>query len=125
MENVSLKTYITEIERSGTDDSNYVYTVKLSRPIETSGSFDITFLEDWPTSMSNIGNNDPDATLFLSHNHGTFDIQMSQATLNLKKPLLSMVEYWLCNPDNLNDALNITVTTNQPSLTIVYIIEFY
>lgn len=120
-------TYITEIEREGTNDSNYSYTVKLSRPIETSGTFDITFLEgSWPTSMSNIGENEPDSTLFLSHNHGTFDIQMSQATLKPQETFtVNELSIGSVSPDNLNDALNITVTTNQPSLTIVYIIRAY
>lgn len=104
-----------------------MFIQKPSRPIETSGTFDITFLEGaWPTSMSNVGNNDPDSTLFLSHNHGTFDIQMSQATL---KPLdtytVNELSIGSVSPDNLNDALNITVTTNQPSLTIVYIIRAF
>jgi len=120
-------TYITQIEREGSDDSNYVYTIKLSFATIAAGTYDITFREGtWPTAMSNFHNQDPDDSAFTSHNHGTFDIAMSRGSLNAPFTFpLNNISIGSVSPDNLDDALNIIVDTDQASMNIVYLIKAY
>lgn len=121
-------TYITEIEREGTDDSNYIYTIKISfATIASSNSATVIFREGtWPTSMSNFHSQDPDDSAFTSHNHGTFDIQMSRGSLNAPFTFpLNDISIGSVSPDNLDDALNIIIDTDQASMNIVYLIKAY
>ena len=121
-------TYITEIEREGTDDSDWVYTIKLSlATIGASSNATVIFREGtWPTSMSNFHSQDPDDAAFTSHNHGTFDIQMSRGSLNAPFTFpLNDISIGSVSPDNLDDALNIIIDTDQASMNIVYLIKAY
>lgn len=121
-------TYITEITRSGTSDANYIYTIKLSLPTITAATgTTVTFKEGtFGTTMSTSGDNNPDSTSYISHNHGSFDIQMSRGSLNppATHPVPS-ISIGSVSPDNLNDALNIIVDTSQPAMNVVYLIKAY
>ena len=121
-------TYITAIERTaGSSDADYVYTISISLPAIGAASGPVKFREGtWPTSMSNFGNNDPNQSGFLSHNHGTFDIQMSRGSLNAPFTYnVDAISIGSVAPDNLNDALNIVVDTDQPSMNIVFLIKAF
>ena len=121
-------TYVTSIERTaGTTDADYVYTVTISLPAIGATSSPIFFREGtWPTSMSNFGNNDPNQAAFLSHNHGTFDIQMSRGSLNAPFTYnVDQISIGSVAPDNLDDALNIVVDTDQPSINIIFLIKAF
>ena len=60
------------------------------------------------------------------HNHGTFDLQMSVGSLKPQPTYsLSDVSLGSVTPVNEDNALNITVTTTQPSMASVYIIKAY
>lgn len=121
-------TYITEVTRAGTSDANYVYTIKLSLPtIAAAVATTVTFKEGtFGTTLSNTGDNNPNNISFISHNHGSFDIQMSRGSLNppATHPVPS-ISIGSVSPDNLNDALNIIVDTSQPAMNIVYLIKAY
>lgn len=121
-------TYVTEVTRTGTSDATYLYTVKLSLPtIAAASGMTVTFKEGtFGTTLSNTGDNNPNSTSFISHNHGSFDIQMSRGSLNppATHPVPS-ISIGSVNPDNLNDALNIIVDTAQPSMNVVYLIKAY
>jgi len=122
-------TQILKIERAGTNDSNYVYTITLSKATinPATSTFTVTFREGtWPTTTSNFGDNNPEGAGFLSHNHGTFDIQMSKG--NLGAPAthpIDTISIGSINPENLNDALNIIVNVDQPAMNITYLIRAY
>ncbi len=122
-------TYITEITRTGTADANYVYTIKLSaNTINTaSGSFSIIFKQGtYISSLSSIGDFNPNSTTFTSHNHSTYDIQMGRGSLNPPATYpLNDISVGSVYPESLNDALNIIVDTDQPSMVIVYLIKAY
>jgi len=120
-------TYITEISRSGTSDANYIYTITIAFPTIASGTFDVIFREgSYPTSLSNFGTNNPNDSSFTSHNHGSFDIAMSRGSLNPPATFpLNDISIGSVSPDNLNDALNIIVNTDQASMNIVYLIKAY
>ena len=122
-------TYITSIERdSGTDDSNYVYKISIAFPtIGANTNTTVKFREGtWPTSLSNFGTNNPNDSSFTSHNHGSFDIAMSRGSLNPPATFpLNDISIGDVSPDNLNDALNIIVNTDQASMNIVYLIKAF
>ena len=122
-------TYITQIERdSGTSDANYVYKISISLPtLNADSSATVDFREGtWPTSLSNFGTNNPNDSSFTSHNHGSFDIGMSRGSLNPPATYpLNDISIGDVNPDNLNDALNIIVNTDQASMNIVYLIKAF
>ena len=122
-------TSITQIERSGTTDANFVYKITLSaNTINTSsGQFNVTFRQGtYISSLSSIGDNDPNSTAFTSHNHGTFDIQMGRGSLNPPATYpLNDISIGSVYPESLEDALNIIVDTDQPSMVIVYLIKAY
>ena len=55
--------------------------------------------------MSNFHSQDPDDSAFTSHNHGTFDIQMSRGSLNAPFTFpLNDISIGSVSPDNLDDA---------------------
>jgi len=119
--------YIVQITREGDNDSNYVYTIELNLPTIAGGTYNVTFKEGtFATTMNTVGNNDENATSFISHNHGSFDLTMGKGSLNPPAthpvPTISIGDV---NPDNLNDALNIIVDTSQPALNVVYLIKAY
>ena len=122
-------TSITQIERSGTTDANFVYTITLSaNTINTaSGQFDVVFRQGtYISSLSSIGDFDPNSTAFTSHNHGTFDIQMGRGSLTPPATYpLNDISIGSVYPESLEDALNIIVDTDQPSMVIVYLIKAY
>ena len=122
-------TYISSIERQGNDDSDWVYTIKLSAATTntTSGQFTAIFRQGtFGTSLSNFGDNNPNSSAFTSHGHGTFDIQMGRGSLNPPATFpLNDISIGSVYPESLNDALNIIVDTAQPNLTIVFLIKAY
>ena len=121
--------YISEITRTGTGDSDWVYTIKLSAATTntTSGQFTAIFREGtYASSLSNFGDNNPDSSAFTSHGHGTFDIQMGRGSLNPPATFpLNDISIGSVYPESLNDALNIIVDTAQPNLTMVFLIKAY
>ena len=122
-------TSITEISRTGTGDSNYIYTIKLSAATINSaaGTFNVTFREGtYSSSLSSFGDNNPNSSAFTSHSHGTFDIQMGRGSLNPPATYpLNNISVGSVYPDSLNDALNIIVDTAQPAMVVVYLIKAY
>ena len=92
-----------------------------------SGQFNVTFRQGtYISSLSSIGDFDPNSSAFTSHNHGTFDIQMGRGSLNPPATFpLNDISIGSVYPESLNDALNIIVDTAQPNLTIVFLIKAY
>ena len=124
-------THIRKISRTGNDVTDYVYTLELSSNIETDASaatpYDITFKDGtWPMTLNNVGSLNPNDSTFGMHNHGTFDLQMSVGSLK-PQPTYAVSDISLgdVTPLNEDNALNITVTTTQPSMACVYIIKAY
>tara|TARA_B100001250_G_scaffold28816_1_gene23634 strand:- start:6360 stop:8039 length:1680 start_codon:yes stop_codon:yes gene_type:complete len=124
-------THITRISRTGNDLATYEYTIYLSKQTrsDASGSPDatITFKDGtWPSTLNTIGSLNPNDTTFGSHNHGTFDIQMSVGSLK-PTPTFAISNVSLGNvvPQSEENALNIIVTTSQPAMACVYIIKAY
>ena len=122
-------TYITRITRTGTDLASYEYTISLSEnTLSTATGTSTVIFKDgtWPTTLNNIGSLDPNDTTFASHNHGTFDIQMSVGSLKPSPTFaISNVSLGNVTPLSEENALNITVTTSQPAMSLVYIIKAY
>ena len=126
-------THITSISRSGNDVTDYVYTIELSQNTlpgpyaDPNATYTLVFKDaTWPTTLSNLGSLDPDDATFGMHNHGTFDLQMSVGSLKPQPTYsLSDVSLGSVTPVNEDNALNITVTTTQPSMASVYIIKAY
>ena len=57
---------------------------------------------------------------------GSFDIAMSRGSLNPPATFpLNDISIGDVSPDNLNDALNIIVNTDQASMNIVYLIKAF
>ena len=132
-ENIPSGTHITSISRSGNDVSDYVYTIELSQNTESgpyadpTATYTLVFKDGtWPMTLNNTGSLDPDDATFGMHNHGTFDLQMSVGSLK-PQPTYSISDISLgsVTPVNEDNALNITVTTTQPSMASVYIIKAY
>lgn len=121
--------HIISIERTGTNDTDWVYTLKLSaNTINTAAATEtLTFRQGtFATSLSNFGDNNPNSTTFTSHNHGSFDIQMAQGSLNPPATYpLSNISIGSVTPQNLENALNIIVDTDQPAMMIVYLIKAF
>ena len=122
-------TYITEISRTGSGDTDFVYLIKLSaQTINTAaGQFNTTFREGtYGSSMSTFNDNNPNSSAFTSHSHGTFDIQMGRGSLNPPATYpLNDISVGSVYPDSLNDALNIIVDTAQPAMVVTYLIKAY
>lgn len=122
-------TYITSITRSGTDDTNWVYGIKISANTINTAAYQgtITFRQGtYASSLSSFGNNDPNDSAFTSHDHGSFDIQMGRGSLNAPATYpLNDISIGSVNPDSFNDALNIIVDTNQPAMVVVFLIKAY
>ena len=132
-ENIPSGTHITSISRSGNDVTDYVYTLELSQNTESgpyadpNATYTLVFKDGtWPMTLNNTGSLDPDDATFGMHNHGTFDLQMSVGSLK-PQPTYSISDISLgsVTPVNEDNALNITVTTTQPSMASVYIIKAY
>ena len=106
-------TSITRIERSGTTDSNFVYKITLSANTINTTPFQgtITFRQGtYISSLSSIGDFDPNSTAFTSHNHGTFDIQMGRGSLNPPATYpLNDISIGSVYPESLEDALNLSL----------------
>ena len=132
-ENIPNGTHITSISRSGNDVSDYVYTIELSQNTESgpyadpNATYTLVFKDGtWPMTMNNTGSLNPDDATFGMHNHGTFDLQMSVGSLKPQPTYsLSNISLGSVTPVNEDNALNITVTTTQPSMASVYIIKAY
>ncbi len=121
-------TMIETIEQSGTDDTNYSYEIKLSKEcIETTTGEDVVFRDGtWPTTINTFAPQNPDDNGFTSHQHGTFDLQMSTGSLKPQSTyIVSDVSLGNVSPINEDNALNIVTTITQPSMTIVYLIKAY
>tara|TARA_B100000945_G_C20050921_1_gene443479 strand:- start:226 stop:624 length:399 start_codon:yes stop_codon:yes gene_type:complete len=122
-------TYITSIERTGTDDTNWVYKLKISANTINTAAYQgtITFRQGtYASSLSSFGDNDPNSSAFTSHDHGSFDIQMGRGSLNAPATYpLNDISIGSVNPDSFNDALNIIVDTNQPAMVVVFLIKAY
>ena len=122
-------THITSISRSGNDVSDYIHTISISRPIDAAatGNVTVTFKDGtWPSTLNNVGSLNPNDNTFASHNHGTFDVQMAVGSLK-PSPTFAISNVSLGNviPRSEDNALNITVTTSQPAMSLVYIIKAY
>ena len=128
-DSIAKGTYITSIERTGTSYSNYIYTLKLSAATTNISSWQgtLTFKEGtFPTTLSQFGDNDPASTAFQSHNHGTFDIEMDGGSM--KPPAshpMNDISIGSVTPQSLDNALNIIVDTDQPSMVVVYLIKAF
>ena len=124
-------THITKVARTGSDLASYQYTISLSKNTDAAAdptaTYTLTFKDGtWPSTLNNIGSLDPNDSTFRSHNHGTFDVQMSVGSLKPSPTFaISNVSLGNVTPLNEDNALNITVTVSQPSMAAVYIIKAY
>ena len=119
---------IETIEQSGTDDTNYQYEIKLSKECrESTTGEDVVFRDGtWPTTINTFAPQNPDDNGFTSHQHGTFDLQMSTGSLKPQSTfIVSDVSLGNVSPINEDNALNIVTTITQPAMTIVYLIKAY
>ncbi len=122
-------TSVTLVKRTGSDDSNYVYEITLNQPTlaDASGTYDITFQEGtYATSLNNFSSTDPNDTTFTSHNHGSFDIQMSVGSMKPEttKPITN-ISLGSVIPQNFDNALNIVVDISQPAMIVTYLIKAF
>lgn len=78
---------------------------------------------DFTKTVATPGYND----IIESHDHGSFEIRYDRTGSSLRMPGSITVNNVVANvvPDNLPDALNITVTVPTPKLIVVYIIRAY
>ena len=119
--------YITEIKRTGNNDSDYVYEITLNQNTNDTGGSTVTFQEGtYGTTLNTFSSTDPNDTTFTSHNHGTFDIQMAVGSLKPEttKPVTN-VSLGNVNPQNFDNALNIIVDIAQPSMIVTYLIKAF
>ncbi|MBT26777.1 MAG: hypothetical protein CML60_10345 [Rhodobacteraceae bacterium] len=127
-------TMIESIERDGADDfdddANTKYTIHLTKDtINDTQVTDATIIfkqGTWPTSMNWLGEPNPDDKAFLSHDHGTFDLQMSTGSLKPQSTyIVSDVGLGNVSPINEDNALNIVTNIAQPAMMCVFIIKAY
>ena len=122
-------TQVVQIDRTGTDDTNYVYTIKLSTPTINLTSWQgiIVFKQGtYPSTLSNFHDSNPNDAAFTSHNHGSFDIQMGRGSLSAPATFpVPDISIGSVTPQNLENALNIIVDTAQPSMMVTYLIKAF
>ena len=122
-------TQVVQIDRTGTDDTNYVYTIKLSTPTINLTSWQgiIVFKQGtYPSTLSNFHDSNPNSAAFTSHNHGSFDIQMGRGSLSAPATFpVPDISIGSVTPQNLENALNIIVDTAQPSMMVTYLIKAF
>ena len=110
------------------DEPTDVYTVQLNSPALVSGTYDLQFRHgSFPVSL-NLGatNKDPTDQAFRSHNHGSFEI--AQGIGSMAGPpshTASDADGSSLQAESLENALNISCDTSQPSLTMTFIIKAY
>ena len=120
-------TYVQSIENKGTADAP-IYEVTVNLQVKNSGTIDLAFKHNtWPTSMNVIDTSkDPKEQVFRAHNHGSFEI--SQGIGSIASPpshTAGDADGSALTADSLEDALNITVDTTQPNVTMTFIIKAY
>ncbi len=122
-------TYVTDIKRTGNDDTDYVYEITLNQntPDTNTGTYDVTFQEGtYASTLNSFSSTDPNDATFTSHNHGSFDIQMSVGSLKPEttKPVVD-ISLGSVTPQNFDNALNIIVDIAQPSMIVTYLIKAF
>lgn len=124
-------TQVLAISRTGSDTSNYVYTIELSQPTNNPTALTgvtVYFKHGtFPTTLNNTTSQlDPNNSAFLGHNHGSFELQMG--TGSLAPPAthpVNNVSLGDVSPESINDALNIIADVAMPALVTTFIIKAY
>jgi hypothetical protein len=129
--NIPDGTQVLSINRkSGTSTANYVYEIELSNSTTntTATTANLTFRNGtFPTTLNNLAaGQNPNSTVFGSHNHGSFDVQMAVGSLaGPATHPVSNISIGNVTPENIPDALNIIADISAPSLNVTYIIKAY
>lgn len=115
---------------SGSSTADYVYEVELSQSTTNStvNTETVTFRNGtYPTTLNTLSaGQDPNINTFTGHNHGSFEIAMTKGSLSgpATHPVTD-VSIGNVSPESINDALNIIIDIQAPSLSITYIIRAY
>ena len=123
-------TYVQTMEASTTMDVNPTpsWELTLSASTLVSGTYDLKFRHGaWPTSM-NLGaeNKDPVQSAFRAHNHGSFEIQQGIGSMaGPPSHTADNADGSALQAQSLENALNISCDTTQPSLTLTFIIKAF
>ena len=120
-------TMVQQIENTGTVAAP-VYEITLNLPVKNGGTVDVQFRHgSYPMTLNLAGTSkDPTEQTFRSHNHGSFEI--SQTIGSMSSPpshTAADADGSSLTADSLENALNITCDTTQPSLTMTFIIKAY
>lgn len=120
-------TMVQVVENIGTEAAP-IYEITLNLPAKNSGTIDVAFRHgSWPSSLNTAADGkDPTEQTFRSHNHGSFEI--SQTIGSMASPpshTANDADGSSLSADSLEDALNITCDTTQPSVTMTFIIKAY
>ena len=120
-------TYVQSVENKGTEAAP-IYELTLNVQVKNSGTIDLAFKNNtWPTTMNVIDTSkDPKEQVYRAHNHGSFEI--SQGIGSIASPpshTANDADGSALTADSLEDALNITVDTTQPNVTMTFIIKAY
>ena len=120
-------TMVQQIENTGTIAAP-VYEITLNLPVKNGGTVDVQFRHgSYPMTMNLAGTSkDPTEQTFRSHNHGSFEISQSIGSMSSPPSHTAAdADGSSLTADSLENALNITCDTTQPSLTMTFIIKAY
>ena len=118
----------TTVQSVSVDDATQQYVVLLSTPALVSGSYDLKFRHGaYPTSLNLAASNkNPLDQSFISHNHGSFEIQQGLGSMSgPPSHTASDADGSSLQAESLENALNISCDVAQPSVTVTFIIKAY
>ena len=120
-------TMVQVVENIGTAAAP-IYEITMSQPAKSGGTIDLAFkYATYPTTLNTTNTaKDPKEQIYRAHNHGSFEI--AQGIGSIASPpshTANDADGSSLTADSLEDALNITVDTTQPNVTMTFIIKAY
>ena len=104
------------------------WEITLNSSTLVAGTYDLKFRHgSWPVSM-NLGaeNKDPIQSSYRAHNHGSFEIQQGIGSMaGPPSHVASNADGSALQAQSLENALNISCDTTQPSITMTFIIKAF
>jgi len=104
------------------------WEITLNSSTLVSGTFDLKFRHGaWPCSMNLAAENkDPVQSSYRAHNHGSFEIQQGIGSMaGPPSHVADNADGSALQAESLENALNISCDTTQPSLTMTFIIKAF